>query len=76
MRVTSFLAGLFSGAVVGGVAALLLAPESGADLRLHTREGAEQIWDGARSAADEKRAQLEAQLKSLKSPRSNTPEAA
>jgi gas vesicle protein len=68
-RITGFLAGLLSGAVVGAVSALLLAPMSGRELQAQTREQFEGLMDDARSAAETKRLQLEAQLNALKAPK-------
>jgi len=68
-RITGFLAGLMSGAIVGSVAALLLAPSSGRELQARTRERVESLIDDARSAAESKRVQLEAQLEALKAPK-------
>ena len=68
-KITGFLAGLLSGAVVGAVSALLLAPMSGRELQAQTREQFEGLIDDARSAAETKRLQLEAQLDALKQPK-------
>lgn len=61
-RVFSFLAGALCGAVVGGVATLLLTPASGEDLRTQ----AEQHWQNAKSEAqlamEERRRELEEQF--------------
>ena len=37
-KITGFLAGLMSGAIVGAVAALLMAPMSGHELQAQTRD--------------------------------------
>lgn len=68
-KVTGFLAGMMSGAVVGSVAALLLAPMSGHDLQTRAREEFNDLLEDARSAAETKRVQLEAQLEALKAPK-------
>jgi len=68
-KITGFLAGVMSGAIVGSVAALLLAPTSGQELQSRTRERIDSLVDEARSAAETKRVQLEAQLAALKAPR-------
>jgi gas vesicle protein len=65
-RMMGFLAGLFCGAVVGSVTALLLAPMSGRELQTQARERFDDLFDEAREAAQAKRAQLEAQLAALK----------
>ena len=71
-RMTSFLAGVMSGAVVGSVAALLLAPISGRELQSRARERFDTLVEDARSAAETKRVQLEAQLEALKAPKVHT----
>lgn len=59
-KVFSFLAGAISGALVGGVAAILLTPASGEELK----QGAVERWnltlEEARKARDQKRIELEA----------------
>ena len=64
----SFLAGALCGALVGAVAALLLAPMSGQKLQTEARGQFEHVVADARTAAEAKRAQLEAQLAALKKP--------
>ena len=66
----SFLAGAMCGALVGAVAALLLAPSSGQKLQTDARTQFDHVMADARAAADSKRVQLEAQLAALKKPRS------
>jgi gas vesicle protein len=68
-KITSFLAGLMSGAIVGAVAALLLAPMSGHELQAQTRDQFDHLVEDARHAAETKRVQLEAQLEALKAPK-------
>lgn len=65
-KMMGFLAGIFCGAVVGSVAALLLAPMSGRELQSQARERFDDLFDEAREAAEARRAQLEAQLAALK----------
>jgi len=64
----SFLAGAICGALVGAVTVLLIAPMSGRQLQADARSQFERVMADARSAADAKRAQLEAQLAALKRP--------
>jgi gas vesicle protein len=67
MRKTlSFLAGIFCGALVGGVTALLLAPYSGSEFQEQIRGQAEGLFEKGRQAAIAKRAELEAQLDAFK----------
>ena len=68
-KVTCFLAGMMSGAIVGSVAALLLAPMSGRELQSKAREEFDELVEDAKSAAETKRVQLEAQLEALKAPK-------
>ena len=67
-KLMGFLAGGLCGALVGGVAALLLAPMSGNDLQERARHEFDDLVTDARVAAAEKRAQLEKQLATLKAP--------
>jgi hypothetical protein len=71
-KITGFLAGMMSGALVGTVTALLLAPMSGRELQVRAREEIDNLVDDAKTAAETKRVQLEAQLEAMKAPK--TPE--
>lgn len=62
----SFLAGGISGALVGGVAALLMAPSSGDELRDTAQSRVDGFLDEIRRAAAQRRAELEAELEALK----------
>ena len=65
-KVASLLAGFFAGAVVGAVAAVLLAPSSGQELQARVRTRVQGlVEDGKRSAAA-RRKELEAQLEAFK----------
>lgn len=64
----SFLSGAFLGALVGAVAALLLAPSSGEDLQLRARERLLSLRDEVRDAYASRKAQLEAELEALRQP--------
>ncbi len=70
-RLLALLAGIFSGLIVGAVAALLLAPKSGTALREQTREWLNAALDEARQAAQAKRIELNDQFTTLK--RGETP---
>jgi gas vesicle protein len=60
---------MMSGAIVGSVAALLMAPMSGRELQVKAREEFDELLEDAKSAAETKRVQLEAQLEALKAPK-------
>jgi gas vesicle protein len=65
-KAMSFLAGVICGALVGGVAAVLLAPYGGEELRQRIRTQADELVTKGREAAAGKRAELEAQLEAFK----------
>ena len=65
-KALSFLAGLFAGALVGGVAAILLAPYSGHELQDRTRARIRQLIEEGKRSAAVRRAELEAQLNGFK----------
>jgi len=67
--VANFLLGALLGATIGGVIGLLLAPASGADSRRKIQEWAENVQSEVRSAAEQRRADLENQLAELRAPR-------
>ena len=66
-RFMSFITGALCGALVGSVAALLLAPESGEDIRNQIRLRTESFRDEVKEAYSARVAQLEAELESLRS---------
>lgn len=72
-RIFSFLLGGITGALVGAVIALLLAPAAGAETRGQLRERAISIRDEVQTAASTRRADLEQQLAQLRAPRKYTP---
>ena len=67
-QIIGFLAGAMCGAVVGAVAALLLAPASGIELRQQVRARVDELLAEGRQAAEDRRAELEGQLAALKRP--------
>ena len=67
-RIVSFFAGAMCGAIVGAVAALLLAPASGLELRQNVRLRVDDLVAEGRRAAEDRRAELQAQLAALKRP--------
>jgi gas vesicle protein len=62
----NFVFGLMSGALVGAVAALLLAPSSGDQLRSGVMNRYEGTLSNLRSAVEQERHKLEEELDSLK----------
>lgn len=67
-KLVGFVAGAMCGAIVGAVAALLLAPSSGIELRQNVRARAGNVLSEGRQAAASRRADLEAQFAALKKP--------
>jgi gas vesicle protein len=65
----NFVAGATLGALVGAATALLLAPVSGEELQGQIRAQVEQIQLEVKTAASERRTELEEQLSSLREPR-------
>jgi gas vesicle protein len=64
-----FLIGIFVGWLVGATLALLLAPESGENLRGELRSRSTSFMGEVKSAADARRSQLEEQLAVMRKPR-------
>lgn len=73
-RMFGFLIGIFIGALVGSTVALLLAPESGEQLRGTLRTRGEGLLADVREAAETRRAQLTDRLQSLRAPRTGSAE--
>jgi gas vesicle protein len=69
MRFVRFLEGFLLGGLAGAVAAILLAPASGEDLRLKIQHEVERVRGEVQAAAVERRAELEEQLSALRTPR-------
>ena len=65
----NFVAGATLGALVGAAAALLMAPVAGEELQAQIKEQVEQIQLEVKTAASERRAELETQLATLREPR-------
>jgi gas vesicle protein len=64
-----FLIGIAVGGLVGGTIALLLAPESGEDLRVQLRDRGQNFFNDVRHAADERRIELRQRLDAMRAPR-------
>ena len=68
-RAFGFLIRLFVGGLVGSTIALLLAPESGENLRGQLRARSNVFFGEIQSAANERRRALEDQLTAMRAPR-------
>lgn len=67
-RFMNFLAGAMCGALVGAITALLLAPTSGEELQNRISDQMKSMSDEIRAAYENRVAQLEAELASLRKP--------
>ena len=68
-KMFGFLIGIFVGGLVGSTIALLLAPESGDDLRSELRERGQNFIGEVRHAADTRRIELKDRLESMRDPK-------
>jgi len=68
-RMFGFLIGVLVGSLVGSMVALLMAPESGENLRGKLRERGQGFINEIRHAADSRRIELRSRLESLRAPR-------
>lgn len=68
-RMFGFLIGILVGSLVGSTIALLMAPESGGELRGMIRARGENFFNDVRHAADERRIELRHQLDAMRAPR-------
>lgn len=69
-KIFGFLIGVTVGGLVGSTIALLLAPESGQQLRGELRSRGESFFNEVRHAADERRIELRQRLDAMREPRS------
>ena len=69
-RMFGFLIGILVGGLVGSTIALLMAPESGGELRGKIRARGENLFNDVRGAADERRIELRQRLDAMRAPRS------
>lgn len=68
-RMFGFLIGIFVGGLVGSMIALLLAPESGENLRNQLRDRGQGFVNDIRHSADSRRIELRNRLESMRAPR-------
>jgi len=68
-KMFGFLIGIMVGSLVGSTIALLLAPESGEELRAQLRERGQGFMGEIRHAADSRRIELKDRLETLRAPR-------
>ena len=68
-RMFGFLIGMCVGGMVGSTIALLLAPESGLQLRGELRSRSASFASEIKAASETRRAQLEDQLAVMRAPR-------
>jgi gas vesicle protein len=64
--VLSLLAGIGLGALVGAMAALLLAPHSGAETRVHIKETADDVLSKLRDSVDDLRTKVDGLVSSTR----------
>ncbi len=67
-KIFSFLTGVLVGGLVGGTIAILMAPSSGVELRGQIQDRSIQLRDDIKAVADERRAELERELETLRAP--------
>ena len=68
-RMFGFLIGIAVGSLVGSTIALLMAPESGDDLRSQLRDRGQNFFNDVRHAADERKIELRHRLDAMRAPR-------
>jgi gas vesicle protein len=65
-KIFGFFAGAMCGAIVGAVAALLLTPESGSEIRSEARQRFDELLAEGRKAAAQRRSELMNELETMK----------
>ncbi|HSG42305.1 MAG TPA: YtxH domain-containing protein [Anaerolineales bacterium] len=68
-RMFGFMMGILIGGLVGSTIALLLAPDSGEELRSQLRSRGEGFFNDVRQAADERKIELRQKLDEMRAPR-------
>lgn len=67
-RILSFLTGMIIGGLVGATVGILLAPASGEEMRTQFQERTTRLRDDIKAVAEERRAELERELATLRAP--------
>jgi gas vesicle protein len=67
-KILGFLTGMIMGGLVGATVAILLAPSSGEEMRGQLQERSIRLRDDIKTVAEERRAELERELESLRAP--------
>jgi gas vesicle protein len=67
-QVFNFFLGIITGGLIGASLAILLTPVSGENLRFQLQERSIQLKDEIKSVAEERRAELERELATLREP--------
>ena len=68
-KMFGFMIGIMIGSLVGSTIALLLAPDSGEELRAQLRERGQNFAGEIRHAADSRRIELKDRLDTLRTPK-------
>ena len=68
-RMFGFLIGIVVGGLVGSTIALLLAPDTGEELRAQLRSRGEGFFSDVRQAADDRKIELRQKLDDLRAPK-------
>lgn len=68
-RMFGFLIGVMVGSLVGSTIALLIAPESGEQIRSGLRQRGQGFVDQVRSAAQSRQIELQERLEAMREPR-------
>ncbi len=68
-RTFGFLIGIVVGGLVGSTIALLLAPESGEQIRMELRSRGQSFFNEVQHAADERKIELRQRLETMREPR-------
>ena len=67
-KLISFFTGVIMGGLVGATVAILLAPSSGEEMRGQLQERSIRLRDDIKAVAEERRAELERELETLRAP--------